>query len=602
MCDRANRYPNFVSKFILSISVAVLLLPSATLSAPEDGLIAYWPLDGNAIDVSGNSHNGSVIGSVPTEDRLGNSGAAMFFDGSGDYITVPSHSDLDLNNVRTVSLWLRKDGRSPSGNGAYAVIGKYQNDTWTEDGWAIVAPTDASDTTALRARVKKPNQTAAADASSTISNFEWHHAAWVYRPDHSEIQLYVDGILTDVEAVPSTPSSGNPRQILMGASPFNTGVLSSSSWFHGAIDDIRIYDRVLSQSEITDLASVDNDSDDDGVLDISDNCVNTPNTDQANNDGDAEGDACDVDDDNDGINDDAPDNCPFVSNADQVDLDGDGQGDACDGDLDGDGTDNGVDNCPDVPNHYQTDTDGDALGDACDPDDDNDGVGDNTDNCPTTQNPDQTDSPDGDGIGNMCDADDDNDGTGDDTDNCPATSNSSQDDTDFDGLGDACDPDDDNDGVADGDDNCPYMDNPDQADNDGDGQGDVCDGDLDGDGWDNDSDNCPTVANSSQNDFDGDSEGDACDSDIDGDDVGNIDDACPFTPIGEIVDPGTGCSLEQLSPCEGPRGTNVPWKNKGKYVSSVTQSAQSFVDLGLITEDEKGSIVSSAAESTCGEK
>ncbi|NIQ19451.1 MAG: hypothetical protein GTN95_04450 [Gammaproteobacteria bacterium] len=75
------------------------------------------------------------------------------------------------------------------------------------------------------------------------------------------------------------------------------------------------------------------------------------------------------------------DNCPEVANPDQADNDGDGQGDACDADDDDDGVPDGRDNCPLDANPGQEDNDGDGLGDACDPDDDNDGVADGADAC-----------------------------------------------------------------------------------------------------------------------------------------------------------------------------------------------------------------------------
>lgn len=90
--------------------------------------------------------------------------------------------------------------------------------------------------------------------------------------------------------------------------------------------------------------------------------------------------------------------------------------------------------------------------------------------------------------------------------------------------------------------------------------------------------------------------------DTDGDSVPDQYDICGSTPIGEIVDPLTGCSINQLCPCDGPVGTTNTWKNHGKYVSCIAKSSESFVELGLITEYEKDLIVSDAAQSECGVK
>ena len=198
------------------------------------------------------------------------------------------------------------------------------------------------------------------------------------------------------------------------------------------------------------------------------------------------------DDDGDTILD-LDDNCPLFSNTDQADLDGDGQGDACDGDSDGDTIANTEDNCPATSNADQANADTDPEGDACDLDDDNDGLNDPDDNCPLVANADQADL-NGDGTGNLCDDDQDGDGSLDADDNCPLVANADQADLDLDGLGDLCDLDDDGDTIADGDDNCPLAANTDQADLDSDGDGDLCDLDDDGDTVADLDDACPTTA------------------------------------------------------------------------------------------------------------
>jgi hypothetical protein len=145
----------------------------------------------------------------------------------------------------------------------------------------------------------------------------------------------------------------------------------------------RVRDDLTAQSgPATRDVAIASDADGDGIADGSDNCPSAANADQADTDGDGQGDACDSDDDNDGVAD-GSDNCRTTANPGQLDLDGDGAGNACDSDDDGDGVGDATDNCSTASNPAQADGDGDGEGDACDADDDNDGVADGSDACPT---------------------------------------------------------------------------------------------------------------------------------------------------------------------------------------------------------------------------
>ena len=194
----------------------------------------------------------------------------------------------------------------------------------------------------------------------------------------------------------------------------------------------------------------DHDHDHDGVPNEEDACPN----DLEDVDGDRDEDGCPEESDSDGI-DDLSDNCPFVDNADQADADADGRGDVCDAcpvgatpDSDGDGICDAADSCE--GDNSAGDTDGDGICDDRDPcngeqdaDSDRDGVCDDADRC---LGDDSTGDVDADGVcgnydlcvGNDHTGDQDGDGFCSDLDNCPRVSNPGQEDGDRDGVGDAC--------------------------------------------------------------------------------------------------------------------------------------------------------------------
>jgi len=154
-----------------------------------------------------------------------------------------------------------------------------------------------------------------------------------------------------------------------------------------ALPDITYLDNYLSKT-----LTIAADSDGDSVPDPIDNCPNTENLDQLDTDGDSEGDACDTDDDNDGVPD-TSDALP-LDVSESVDTDGDGIGNNADTDDDNDGVSD-TQEAIDGTNPLVSDTDGDGLLDGLE--------------ASNGTNPLVADT-DGDGIGNNADSDDDGDG------------------------------------------------------------------------------------------------------------------------------------------------------------------------------------------------
>jgi predicted ribosomally synthesized peptide with SipW-like signal peptide len=195
------------------------------------GLVGYWPLDtvedGVAEDVSGNGNDGTVVGDVSSVD--GQVAKAGAFDGDDDYVEIDDDTSLGVTNV-TVSAWVYRDG---SKNRSYVVDGRDHNyGIKLEDGtgkplFFVMAP----DSDSLTASQPIPDQT-------------WTHVAGTY--DGSDVKLYIDGTIekTGGGAGDIDTSSGEAR---IG------DYIRDGYSFQGQIDDVRIYDRALSEAEVAEI-------------------------------------------------------------------------------------------------------------------------------------------------------------------------------------------------------------------------------------------------------------------------------------------------------------------------------------------------------------
>jgi len=195
---------------------------------PTDGLLAYYPFNGNANDESGNGHNGEVIGSVLTTDRFGRSDMAYYFNGSNSYI----NSELDVSETDyTLSLWFKTNCNSC---GIYSVVsgaGAHDRHVYLNSG-------------NIYARIYSEETI---HGANIYSDDQWHHVVHEYSSDIGGQRIYVDGKL-EAKGTKSNSNFTWQTHIRIGYS-----VQAYYDYFNGSIDDVRIYNRALSEDEINTL-------------------------------------------------------------------------------------------------------------------------------------------------------------------------------------------------------------------------------------------------------------------------------------------------------------------------------------------------------------
>jgi hypothetical protein len=221
---------------------------TALTGSINDGLIAYYPFNGNALDRSGNTNNGVVNGATLSEDIFGHPKSAYLFNGTGNYISLlPSANFKGLNNY-SISLWVKPtEIVYNSGEMIYSlgsnVLGPVQGLTYQ------------SNTTLFAGSYNVGTNPIQSYSRSCCFNTN----SWVYvvvtRSD-THINLYINGSLISPQPESATNGQSADYGTVSAAILGGRSSLDYQYFFKGIIDEVRIYNRALSSDEILTLKAL----------------------------------------------------------------------------------------------------------------------------------------------------------------------------------------------------------------------------------------------------------------------------------------------------------------------------------------------------------
>lgn len=233
---------------LMCVSVLLGMVPfTALASAPEDGLVAYYNFDGMqdgvVPDVTGNGHDGTVIGNVTGTDGKDQGGQGANFDGAS-YIEVPDDDALDFpNGDFTVAVWIKIGDNAPTGWHTVMQKGRLTETAWY--GFFLNGnQINYSEDLQIQSQ-----------SLGTAPAGRWTHATAVHIAGDNSIRIFIDGKLVKVM---DTCNQGidTDQPLRIGYSGAGDG-----EYFQGDLDNLRIYNRALSDTEVEALYTAEEEVD-----------------------------------------------------------------------------------------------------------------------------------------------------------------------------------------------------------------------------------------------------------------------------------------------------------------------------------------------------
>ncbi|MBN2022335.1 MAG: hypothetical protein JW809_06030 [Pirellulales bacterium] len=217
-------------------------------------LVGYWPLDGNATATVGTDGNPwGLPGPSATDDRNGVPGGAMAFNGAGpDFIEIPGGGGLDGQYVGTISLWVKWSGPQTGLYGDYGhygtVLARQSNDVFTNNLISLSVADPAAAGVTWNSSGILPTIT----GTTPVGDNTWHHVAVTFQPHFTGVsELFLDGVSQGT--LPGECLSISPTTSLtIGAWVGGEDVWGSMT---GSVDDVAVFNDMLTPAQIAELAA-----------------------------------------------------------------------------------------------------------------------------------------------------------------------------------------------------------------------------------------------------------------------------------------------------------------------------------------------------------
>lgn len=234
----------------LTTLIIVLCMASLATAGLQDGLVAHWTFDEGsgtiAYDSAGNN-DGTIYGAAWTTGKLGD---ALSFDGINDYVQTPNNQSQQIStNQITVSAWIKLN--SDVVNTQWRIVCKQEtgNCAW---GLEISGKGYGSSTGNQILFHDSDGSTTWYNCQSAthLNDEQWYHI--VATDDEGAVRIYLNGLL---DTLNNKGAGGIPPQINapITISKTNPG---SQFFFNGLIDDVRIYNRALTEQEVWQLYTI----------------------------------------------------------------------------------------------------------------------------------------------------------------------------------------------------------------------------------------------------------------------------------------------------------------------------------------------------------